>query len=173
MQPDFTRRLDKEQRTYSESDITRFWKFVDKREPHDCWLWLGGKTERGYGLFWVDRHTVSAHRFCFEVLRAPIPQGLVLDHFYCKNTSCVNPDHLEPVTDLINVVIRGSGPTAINAKKTHCLNGHPFEGKNLSHVRTTGGGVGRVCLACAAARMREYRKARREAKEANWIKDSA
>jgi hypothetical protein len=101
----------------------RFWSFVDA--AGDCWLWLGTKS-RGYGTFYHDRHahSVVAHRWAYEYLCGPIGDGLQLDHL-CRNPSCVNPDHLEPVTGAEN--IRRAYPT----KKTHCPSGHKYEGRNL------------------------------------------
>lgn len=71
----------------------RFWPRVDVGL---CWVWLGSH-DRGYGHFGVDGGYVRAHRWAWEALVGPIPPGLVLDHL-CRNPSCVNPDHLEPVT---------------------------------------------------------------------------
>lgn len=72
----------------------------------------------------------------------PIPEGMDLDHT-CRNRGCVNPEHLEPVTTQVNT-LRGIGPTAENARKTHCKHGHPLEGDNL-YVDPEGK---RKCRAC-------------------------
>ena len=49
---------------------------------------------------------------------------------FCRNPACVNPDHLEPVSIRENL-LRGVGPSAQHAKKTHCPAGHSYAGKNL------------------------------------------
>jgi hypothetical protein len=72
----------------------RFWARVDK--SGDCWVWTGGRRGR-YGAFWVEGQQMGAHRFAYELLVGPIPDGLTLDHLCC-NPPCVNPGHLEPVT---------------------------------------------------------------------------
>lgn len=66
-----------------------------------CWNWTGG-TSTVYGLFWFDNRMVRAHRWVYEHLVGPIPDGMQLDHL-CRNTKCVNPDHLEPVTQQENI----------------------------------------------------------------------
>ena len=91
-----------------------------------CWEWTGCKIWNGYGRIHqiIDgkRKMILAHRAVYEILVGPIPEGLTLDHL-CRNRSCVNPAHLEAITMRDNV-LRGVGPTAINARKTHCINGH-------------------------------------------------
>ena len=77
----------------------RFWSQVNK--AGDCWEWTGS-LRRGYGRFKTGRTSVTAHRFSYEHMVGPIPEGLELDHL-CRNTACVRPDHLEPVTRLVNV----------------------------------------------------------------------
>lgn len=103
-------------------DEARFWSKVDKTDG--CWEWLGAKTKDGHGRFRTPTSHVLAHRWAYEHLVAPIPDGLVLDHL-CRNTSCVNPDHLEPVTVAENTA-RGIGPSAENRRKTHCPRGHAY-----------------------------------------------
>jgi len=80
----------------------RFWRYVVKDANTGCWNWTGGTT-KGYGSFtYPGRSKCYAHRFSWEMHRWPIPEGLVVDHL-CRNTICVNPDHLEPVTQGENV----------------------------------------------------------------------
>lgn len=71
----------------------------------ECWNWLLGKDSSGYGLtkIVVDgvRRTIGAHRAVYQENKGPIPKGLELDHL-CRNRKCVNPNHLEPVTDTEN-----------------------------------------------------------------------
>jgi hypothetical protein len=71
----------------------RFWAKVYRGD--DCWEWLAAKSTAGYGRFKVAGGLVQAHRFAYEDIVGPIPDGLQLDHL-CRNRACVNPDHLEP-----------------------------------------------------------------------------
>lgn len=79
----------------------RFWAYVPDRPDDGCWLWTG-HTNGSYGVFWDgERHRLT-HRFAYELVLGPIPEGLVLDHL-CRTPRCVRPDHLEPVTQQENV----------------------------------------------------------------------
>lgn len=106
-----------------------------------CWQWTGG-TARGYGRFCANYKMHNAHRWSYEFSVGPIPAGLQLDHL-CRNTMCVNPAHLEPVTPQENT-LRGHTLAAANAAKTHCPKGHPLSGANL-YVTPRGY---RDCRAC-------------------------
>lgn len=72
-----------------------------------CWEWQRAKDPSGYGRMRSDGSTRLAHRVFYERANGPIPEGLPLDHL-CRNPSCVNPDHLEPVTPAVNIQ-RGVG----------------------------------------------------------------
>lgn len=79
----------------------RFWMKVQKGPG--CWNWVGGSRD-GYGTF-TERNkgkTHLAHRFAYEQLVGPIPDSKLLDH-RCRNTLCVNPEHLRPVTHKQNM----------------------------------------------------------------------
>jgi len=80
-------------------DVTRFWSYVDASGP--CWEWTGATFREGYGMFQVDGAPVLTHRYVWELLVGPIPEGLEIDHL-CRVRHCVNPDHLEPVTSAEN-----------------------------------------------------------------------
>ncbi|KKN63763.1 hypothetical protein LCGC14_0498670 [marine sediment metagenome] len=106
--------------------ITAFERFLAKIDiVDDCWVWTGSKRGRGYGGFWFNRHQVYVHRFAYQVYIGPIPEGLQIDHL-CRNLVCINPQHLEVVTQKENI-FRGENFTAINAAKTHCPQGHPYD----------------------------------------------
>src|SRR3990172_7805684 len=125
----------------------RFWSKVKKTDT--CWLWTGTKHFMKYmghyGEFWAgyDRRSVHAHRFAYELLVGQIPEGLQIDHL-CRNTLCVNPEHLEAVTSRVNSIERGQGPNAQYARRTHCKNGHPFDEVN-TWIRPDGTRICRIC----------------------------
>jgi hypothetical protein len=134
---------------------TRFWKRVARTDA--CWLWTGATTGYGYGQFYLGlgQRRVRAHRFSYELLVGPIPDGLVLDHL-CRVRLCVNPAHLEPVTQRENI-LRGEGTSAHHARQTHCKRGHEFTPEN-TYVRR---GM-RTCRQCHRAKIRARRALARE-----------
>lgn len=128
----------------------RFWEKVDRRGPDECWQWLARKDRDGYGRFRDGPLMVKAHRFAYEQMVGPIPDGLQIDHL-CRNRPCVNTRHLEAVTQRVNI-LRGNGITAKQARQTHCKRGHAFDEAN-TYVLKRGE---RQCRICAAARNRRY-----------------
>lgn len=67
-----------------------------------CWVWTGSRSGAGYGNFRDGRTVRNAHRAMYERVHGPVPDGLSLDHL-CRNTLCVNPEHLEAVTQTENM----------------------------------------------------------------------
>ena len=122
-----------------------------------CWLWTAGVSVYGYGDFWNGSKRVRAHRFAYEHLIGPIPDGLDLDHL-CRTRSCVNPGHLEAVTHRVNV-LRGEGPTARHARKTHCNQGHPFDSVN-TYIEPPGF---RRCRTCVSRKSKLWHQAKKGA----------
>lgn len=119
-----------------------------------CWLWKGARTSRGYGQKSVASKGRQAHRVVWEVTRGPVPKGLVLDHL-CRVRHCVNPDHLEPVTQRVNV-LRGEAPAARLAAATECKRGHAFDVANTRR-RPDGSRECRTCKSASnAARVRRH-----------------
>jgi hypothetical protein len=120
-------------------------------EPNTgCWLWTGYIDRDGYGLITFMGKTRRAHRLTYELLTASIPDGLTIDHL-CRERSCVNPDHLEPVSQGVNVM-RGDTLPAKQARQTHCFRGHEFTKDNLMIVRGK-----RICRICDRAKsLRRY-----------------
>lgn len=112
-----------------------------------CVIFTGHLNNNGYGTIGEGRKrgkNLYAHRVAYELLVGPIPEGLVLDHL-CSTRRCINPHHLEPVTQNENV-------RRAAEQRTHCAQGHEFTPENTRNRP----GRGRECRACA----RKYREAR-------------
>lgn len=125
-----------------------FWSKVERTET--CWLWHGTRTPTGghYGTGGYGKFSGNlAHRVAYEALRGPIPDGLTLDHL-CRNTCCVNPDHLEPVTGQENSARHF-------ASISTCKRGHDLSGPNVRLRVRRNGRTERVCRACDALRHRK------------------
>ena len=129
--------------------VARFWSKVNKNGPvhptlgTPCWSWTSTIDRDGYGRSnsKVRFGTRMAHRISWMLSNGPIPNGLTIDHL-CRVRNCVNPMHLEPTTNRENS-LRGIGPGAINARKTHCIHGH-----ELPEARISCGRIKRRCLEC-------------------------
>lgn len=141
-----------------EYDGPRFWAHVqfrggmpfldDPLSPLDesagqCWAWNGMKSPEGeynYGRFIHFEVNRAAHTLAYRDFGGKIPAGYDIDHL-CRNPSCVNPKHLEPVTRRENVR-RGRC-----VARTICKNGHAMTGDNVRN--TVWGGVEkRLCVTC-------------------------
>lgn len=85
----------------------RFWAKVDMSNPHGCWIWTSARAGQGdgdgppkYGVFWLDRRTVYAHRTAYEEVYGRITEETI-DHL-CNTQLCVRPKHMEPVSKKVN-----------------------------------------------------------------------
>lgn len=131
---------------YSLMGPVAFWSNVPDHLPGDvCWPWQGRSNADGYGR-WGKR---LAYHVLYETLVGPVPDGLQLDHL-CRNRICVNPAHLEPVTQREN---------CLRARKTNCQHGHPLSGPNVSPERK--------CRTCRRVYLREYQRRRAQERRAN------
>jgi hypothetical protein len=86
-----------------------------------CWTWTGG-IAKGYGRVHFKGRVRQAHAVVYECCVGPVPVGTVLDHL-CRVRRCVNPTHVEPVTNRINI-LRGDGYSATLARRKFCIEGH-------------------------------------------------
>lgn len=116
-----------------------------------CWRWTGRLCRDGYGRIGA----ASAHRVYYELIKGSVAPGLTLDHL-CRNRWCVNPDHLEPVSNRDNI-LRGESFSAVNARKTHCQKGHPFT-PETTYLKKNGHRTCKTCHKETASRRRRTRE---------------
>lgn len=131
----------------------RFWARVQPAWGH--WIWTG-PCSGPYASFSIGQQTVLGHRWAWESVNGPIPDGLMVDHL-CRVKLCVNPGHMEIVTPRVNGE-RSDNASALNSRKTECVNGHPFDEENTLVRAGTGH---RVCRECGRRRWREWNAARK------------
>lgn len=125
--------------------MQQFFLHVAEDNDTGCWLW-NVPRDGFYAQFTENGRNHLAHRWLYERMVAEIPDGLTIDHL-CRRPSCVNPWHMEPVPLVLNIA-RGDSPSALNARKTGCLRGHPFDAVN-TYVTPDGR---RQCRSCRALR---------------------
>lgn len=128
-----------------------------------CLRFKGAHDRQGYGRVSRGDRLYGAHQWAWIVANGPVPDGLELDHL-CRVRDCVEVTHLEPVTHQENMR-RSEAGYARGAQlraKTHCPQGHPYEGDNLytsdAHPRS-----GRMCKECRRAANRRYSQRRKAA----------
>lgn len=130
--------------------LIKFGRFLEKVSLptnlyKDCWKWTSSLDSEGYGRIKIHGLVLKAHRLSYEIFRTKIPVGYVIDHL-CRNIDCVNPFHLEVVTNHENLIRKYK-------RQTHCKRGHPLSGENLM-PRKDGH---RACRKCTYERNRSYR----------------
>jgi len=137
--------------------LDRIAEKIDFFGEDGCWVWLAAKTWEGYGQVKHKGQMRLAHRVAYQVTVEEIPDGLVCDHL-CRNTSCVNPDHIEIVTNQENTK---RGDYTNRRRKmlasTHCCRGHEWSEKN-TYVDARGY---KICRPCGTENKRRSRLARR------------
>lgn len=114
----------------------RFWFFVDKTPT--CWNWTRNTVQRnGYFYYKFNGQNRFVHRYVYEALVGPIPDGLTIDHL-CHNKRCVNPHHLEATTLHENVYRPHAARTGhAIPDHEHCIYGHPafhMNGRKRCHT---------------------------------------
>jgi HNH endonuclease len=134
--------------------IEQLWRRVDLRGEGECWPWKGARQKEGYGristrLKPTASGTRLAHRAVYELICGPIPKGLVLDHL-CRHPWCVNPLHLEPVTQKENTERGLHG-----VLRTHCLRDHELTPANTQIIRADNS---RRCRECCRLKQAERMK---------------
>lgn len=144
-----------------QSAPVRFFTKVAQRG--DCWVWTGAKTPCNYGNFGDQGKTWRAHRWSYEYMVGPIPDGLQLDHL-CRNRLCVNPAHLDPVPSVVN---NNRVPDENrNQPWERCSRGHLLDEANTyvaPKAYSDRTNINRTCKTCrseAQRRHRERKKAR-------------
>jgi len=122
-----------------------------KDEETGCWIGANS-NDLHYSTVRVGGKTYKTHRLMYEQFVGDIPEGLFIDHL-CKNRRCINPEHMEPVTNRENV-LRGK----IGAR-TCCPKGHPYSEENTGF---RGAARHRYCKTCTREQNRSKKKRLKE-----------
>lgn len=133
----------------SDEEWNRFQKYIEPDTNGGCWLWSGATQGHvPYGAFRVKgpRRQVKAHRVSYIRAKGLIPDGLTIDH-KCRQTLCVNPDHLEAVTHKENIRRQ---PNFLG-NRTECPQGHEYTTENTKIYRGS-----RFCRVCHRIKQSEY-----------------
>lgn len=130
----------------------RFKKFT--KVVNGCWEWTGSISKPGYGRISKNGKPELAHRVSFEFHKHKIPKGMYIDHI-CRNTKCLNPEHLRCVTPKQNAIENSKGQAYVNSKKTHCPYGHAYAGDNVFVRKGKASFNQRGCRACSKRRNHE------------------
>lgn len=124
-------------------------RFIAKaRDNGSCWVWVGAKSDSGYGLFWVGGRFVQAHRWAVERVAGALPEWAEVDHM-CTNRSCVRVDHLDIVTHVVNSMRQERA-----RPKDFCVNGHPLKEFASQHANRPRTVRCRECQRIASAKHR-------------------
>ena len=129
----------------------RIWQRFEVDRQTGCWNWTGAISAGSYGSIYYEGRMQKAHRVIWRLERGEIPDGLQIDHL-CRNRRCINPDHLEVVTQSEN--LRRSPLMDRNSHRTHCIRGHEFTEEN---TRYRPGSGHRTCIICMDMHRRNWR----------------
>lgn len=131
-------------------------KLVDKyKEINTCWEYSGHIAKSGYGKIKIETKTKYAHRYSYEIFKGKIPDGYVIDHL-CNNRICVNPEHLEAVTQKENVARSVIHRGKILKEITHCPQGHEYSPENTYKYKNS-----RACKICRNMHARDNKRRKR------------
>jgi hypothetical protein len=124
-------------------------RFASKhRKKGGCLIWQGPLDRDGYGTFYLRRMSRRAHRVAWFSVHGDIPEGMVVNHV-CRNRACVNPQHLQAVSQTESALRDTTSLGYINSQKTMCPMGHPYDRKY---------GKQRYCSTCDAAKKKRLRE---------------
>lgn len=139
--------------------VSRYGSTVDKESG--CWRWNGNVDPvSGYARFASKEY---AHRQAYIEAYGPIPEGLCIDHVWdrgCRHRDCVNPEHLEAVSNVVNIQRGHAKRTPV----TECLRGHEFTEKN-TYIDARGHRVCRICRQYHVDAFRERQAASKDGKQ--------
>jgi hypothetical protein len=124
---------------------------IEVGDPNECWP-ISGPWNNGYPRITVGsradgtRTTLTAHAVLYDLVVGDAEPDDVKDHL-CRNHACGNPDHVEPVPNAENV-LRGEGPTAVNARRDECSHKHAFTLESTIWDVRADGRILRRCRTC-------------------------
>ncbi len=139
--------------------------------PNGCIIWTGYTDRDNYGDIKIDGKHLRVHRAVYQLLVSPLPTAAQVDHSChnadancpggptCLHRRCLNPHHLDAVTNRENNLRSAVSTAGRNFRKTHCWRGHAFTAEH-SYVDSRGH---RICRTCARIRYSAWQGRQRSA----------
>jgi len=143
------------------------WNAAALQAPKDeCWLWDGAHDSYGYSLVGSGQRL---HRIMYQLFRGAVPLNRILHHT-CENPGCINPHHLEAMTQVEHSVLHKLTELGVTSRrlKTHCKHGHLLSGDNLYLYRGR-----RHCKACRFTMHKRRQAAHRASQRQEVLTDYA
>ena len=124
-----------------------WWEDTHEVLENGCWKYTGHIMDNGYALKSFEGRRHTAHKAYYLKYVGSVEDGLVVDH-KCRNRSCVNPSHLQAITQSENLL------RAIRPERTHCPQGHEYDQDNTYMSK----GKYKVCRTCRNDSAKELRR---------------
>lgn len=124
-------------------------------DNNGCWYWIGARNNGGYGMvaktFAGVQKNQLAHRVMYTLFYGAIPDNKVVDHI-CNTPACVNPRHLQCISQDANMARSLTAATAVNRRKRYCKHGHEYTIENTYNRQREGRKPERDCRTCMKIR---------------------
>src|SRR5580704_14080817 len=121
----------------------RFWGYVKRGAPNECWPWTRSCFKFGHGRFWINGKTRQAHRIAWALSHGSLADDVCVLH-RCDNPPCCNPAHLFLGSQIDNMLDRDAkGKAPIGERNGRAI----LNAKSVFEIRKLAGTITQAELA--------------------------